>query len=403
MSLPPPTYVDDSRSFDELLDRLDDVDELAVDTEADSFFKYRERVCLIQITADGEDFIVDPLCGLDLEPLGEVFEDPRRVKIFHDSEFDVLLLKRHHQFEFDGLFDTRVAMAALGHESLGLAAALLDQFDVKLDKTQQLSDWGRRPLTDKQIGYARLDTHYLIDLRERLEGLLDDAGRRHVMEAECDRLARLQPATKPFEPDEYVRLKGARKLDKREQAVLRALFVAREKMAQERDVPPFKVLAHGALIDLARACPKDAEGISRAARINAGAAKRLSKPLLAAIREGLDAGPIDSVPQLPPKDGTLGFDEFDHELHDRLKALRKKLAERDRIDLSLVFNRKTLLDLVRSDARDFEALEKVEDMAPWQVDDYGEALLEVLDRFDRDRANGSLDLRPRRRRNERRR
>ncbi|QDU66513.1 ribonuclease D [Engelhardtia mirabilis] len=403
MSLPPPTYVDDKRSFNALLDRLDDVDELAVDTEADSFFKHRERVCLIQITADGEDFIVDPLVGLDIEPLGEVFADPRRVKIFHDSEFDVLLLKRHHGFEFAELFDTRVALAAMGYESLGLAAALLDQFGVKLDKTQQLSDWGRRPLTDKQIGYARLDTHYLIELRERLEVMLDEVGRRHVMEAECDRLERLEPVDRPFEPDEYVRLKGARTLDRSQQAVLRALFIARERMAQERNVPPFKVLAHGGLVDLARACPKDAEGISRAAKINSSAANRLAKPLLAAIREGLDAGPIDSMPQLPPKDGTLGFDEFDHELHDRLKTLRKKLAERDRMDLSLVFNRKTLLDLVRSGARDREALARVEDLAAWQLEDYGADLIRVLEKFDRDRASGALDAKPRKRRPERRR
>src|SRR5688572_25870643 len=107
--LPPPTLVQDARGFERLLGRLERADEIAVDTEADSFFSYREKVCLIQITVGDEDFLVDPLARFDLTGFGAVLADPRKQKVFHDGEYDILILKRDFGFAFRNLFDTRVA------------------------------------------------------------------------------------------------------------------------------------------------------------------------------------------------------------------------------------------------------------------------------------------------------
>ncbi len=177
--LPPPTVIQDSRAFERLLSWLERVDEIAVDTEADSFFSYREKVCLIQITAGEEDFLVDPLARFDITGLGRVLADPRKLKVFHDGEYDILILKRDYRFEFKNLFDTRVAAATLGTQAPGLAAVLNDHFGIVLDKSMQRSDWSARPLTDKQVRYARLDTHFLLPLmREQQTGL---AERRRTM------------------------------------------------------------------------------------------------------------------------------------------------------------------------------------------------------------------------------
>src|SRR6185503_19304771 len=102
--------------------------EIAVDTEADSFFNFREKVCLVQVTVEVRDYLIDPLSGLDLAPFGGMLADPRKTKVFHDGEYDVLILKRDYRFEFKTLFDTRVAEAALGIESPGLASVLRARF-----------------------------------------------------------------------------------------------------------------------------------------------------------------------------------------------------------------------------------------------------------------------------------
>jgi ribonuclease D len=398
LELPPPILVEDGRSLEQLLERLEGVAELALDTEADSFFSYREKVCLVQITCDGDDFLVDPLSGLDLRPLGPVFADPRRIKVLHDSEFDVLLLKRQFGFQFAGLFDTRVAAAALGREGLGLAAVLQQEFGVRLDKSQQLSDWGRRPLTRQQIGYARLDTHHLLALRERLAQQLEAAERTEVARTEFERLARIEPPPRRFDPDEYLRLKGARNLDLRAQSVLRELFVTREQLAEARNVPPFKVLAHGALVELAQRAPRTERGLAEATGIRSQAIARIAGPLLGAIERGLAQGPLPRPPQLAPKDGTLGFDEFDHELHDRLKACRKAYAESQRIEAALALNRLTLLELVRRRPRTRGELEQVPGLHRWQIEGFGDRLLETIARFERDRAEGRFQPQARRRR-----
>lgn len=396
--LPPPTLIETRAGLDELVRLLEDVDEVAVDTEADSFFSYREKMCLVQVTAADQDFLIDPLARLDLEPLGEMFADPARTKIFHDSEFDVLLFKRTHDFEFAGLFDTRVAAAALGREVLGLAGVLEEEFGVSLDKSQQRSDWSRRPLSTAQIAYARLDTHFLPRLRARLEEQLDAEGRRIVAQSEFERLALLEAPAREFNADEYVRLKGARNLDLERQAVLRELFCTRDRLARERDVPPFKVLAHPALVQVAADLPRDAKGFARSARMRDGVAERVAPPFLAAIRRGRDAGPLERAPQLPPKDGTQGFEEADHELHDRLKKLRAKIASNDGFDASLVLNRHTLLALVRARPRSEEELQGIEGLHPWQRERYGLRIVRTVLRFEDDCAQGRWQPRGARRR-----
>src|SRR5262245_37651113 len=105
--LAPPTLVEDAAALRRLVDDLAVHDEIAVDTEADSFFSYREKVCLMQVTVADRDYLVDPLGGLDLSPLAGILADPKRTKVFHDGEYDVLILKRAWGFEFGGLFDTR--------------------------------------------------------------------------------------------------------------------------------------------------------------------------------------------------------------------------------------------------------------------------------------------------------
>src|SRR5687768_408783 len=101
--LPPPTLIHDARGLDRLLGDLERQDEIAFDTEADSFYSYHEKVCLIQVTAEDRDYLVDPLAGLDLAPIGRILADPRKTKVFHDGEYDILILKRRYRFEFRNL------------------------------------------------------------------------------------------------------------------------------------------------------------------------------------------------------------------------------------------------------------------------------------------------------------
>jgi ribonuclease D len=395
--LPPPLLVEDKPGLERLLDDLARQAEIAVDTEADSFFHYRERVCLIQITVEDRDYLVDPLCDLPLAGIGRVLADPGKVKVFHDGEYDVLILKREHGFRFKNLFDTRVAAAALGSEQPGLGAVIGERFGIELDKSLQRSNWSTRPLSDKQVAYARLDTHYLIPLMHELKRELAAADRTIIVDGECRRLEALDPVPRTFDPDEFVRLKGARALRPAELAALRELFILRDEMARERDLPPFKVLGNTSLLALARAQPTTNGQLSRVDDLSPRVARRIGPAILAAIARAKKAGPIKALPQLPSRDGTGELGEVAFELHERLKSWRKKKAVEEGMDASLILNRHVLLRLAVDQPADAKALRKVDGMQRWQSERYGDEMLAVVAAFADDLAEGRIALGPRRR------
>ena len=396
--LPPPELVADGEGLEDLLRALEGESHIAVDTEADSFYHYQEKVCLLQVTAGDRDWLIDPLADVDLEPLGEVLADPRREKIFHDGEYDVLILRREYGFRFRNLFDTRIAAAALGSESPGLASVLNHYFGLELDKSQQRSDWSRRPLSPQQVAYARLDTHYLIPLAERMRESLDERGRLMIVEGECARLEEMEPPDRGFHPDEFVRLKGARGLRPKSLRALRELYAWRDGQARERDVPPFKVLAHGALVAVARTLPRNLRELERVEGLSPRLAKRLGRDLLAVLDEARDMEPLARIPKPPPKAGEPRLDEIEGELHDRLKQWRKNRAEAEGMDSSLVMNRLALRHLAIGRPADRAALAATECVQDWQVERYGDELTALVAEFERDLAAGKVPPPTRRRR-----
>ena len=375
--------VQDASGLAKLVRALERVDEFAVDTEADSFYSYQEKVCLIQVTAGAEDYLIDPLADVDLGPLGEPLADPRKIKVFHDGEYDVLILKRDFGFSFGGLFDTRVAAAALGSEAPGLASVLEHRFGVKLDKSLQRSDWSARPLSQKQIAYARLDTHYLLALAEEQRVELESRGRLMMVEGECRRLEGLEPPSREFQPDDFIRLKGARKLRPMELQTLRELFCARDRLARERDLPPFKILGHPTLVAIAQRRPRNMQGLEQCKGLSQRQVRKFGRALLDAVHRAKDKGPLKRIPQPPSRDDVV-LDEVEAELHERLKTWRKGHANREGIDSSLVLNRKVLLHLAHERPVDEEALAGIEGLLPWQLDTFGDELLDLIEEFEND-------------------
>jgi ribonuclease D len=396
LDLPPPTIVDNRRAMDRLMSDLEKQHEIAVDTEADSFFSYREKVCLVQITVDDRDYLVDPLSDIDLEPIGRMLADARKLKVFHDGEYDILILKRRYRFAFQNLFDTRVAAATLGSKNPGLASVLREHFQIELDKSMQRSNWGDRPLSDKQIRYARLDTHFLLPLMRRQKEELEKRARAMIVAGECRRLERLEPPHAEFDADEWVKVKGARLLGPLERQVFRELFILRERLASESDQPPFRVMNNEVLIALARARPRHVGDLSRVEGFSWKQARKMGDEVIRSIEHGVELGPLRSFPVLPSKDGTSDFTEEETELYERLKECRKKLAEREDMESAYLLNRHLLLRLTRERPSDLAALERIEGMHAWQVDMFGRAILDVIAKFRAELASGAIKLKKRR-------
>jgi ribonuclease D len=243
--------IDDDVKLAALLPKLRAAHWLALDTEADSLHAYPEKVCLIQIsTADG-DVLVDPLAPINLDSLFEVFNG--RELIFHAADYDLRLLEKHHQFRPSAIFDTMLAARLLGERQFGLSALVENFLGVKLDKGSQKADWAQRPLTERMITYARNDTHYLKPLADKLKSALEAKGRLAWHQESCVRLIAecSQPTT--VDADSVWRVKGSSILSRPALAILRELWQWREKEAIAHSRPPFFILSHERMVDIAEA------------------------------------------------------------------------------------------------------------------------------------------------------
>ena len=148
-----------------------------MNTESNSLHAYRERVCLIQFSTPATDYLLDPLALPDLSPLTPIFANPKIEKVFHAIEYDIICLKRDFGFEVANIFDTMQATRILGEKQVGLDAILAAKLGIVINKKYQKADWADRPLSPEMLNYARLDTHYLLPLRDILHAELAATGR----------------------------------------------------------------------------------------------------------------------------------------------------------------------------------------------------------------------------------
>jgi ribonuclease D len=277
----PPTFVGDPAALAALVERLRGERVIALDTESNSFHVYRERVCLLQLSTRTGDFVVDPL-AVDPAPLAEILCDGRET-VLHGADYDVRCLRREYGWRLPRLFDTMAAARRLGRTGLGLSALVEAQFGVRLSKAFQRADWGRRPLTEEQLTYAALDTHFLLPLYDTLAGELATRGAAEEARREFDRIAAAEFRERVFDPEGWRRLKGARDLDAPGRSVLRALWIAREEQARAADRPPFKVLAEQAMLELARRRPEDDDALARIPGVTPSVLRRMGATLRGAI------------------------------------------------------------------------------------------------------------------------
>ena len=350
---------------------------IALDTESDSLHHHVEKVCLVQIATDrGRAVLVDPLAVKDLSPLAPVMADPAVAKVLHGADYDVTTLKRDFGFRFAGLFDTMIAARLLGRPQIGLQALALTELGVTLSKESQRDDWSRRPLTPKQEAYALADVSHLLVLQARLVDELRRLGRLAWVVEESDAVAALEAARRGRDPDAYQKVKGIRRLSRRQQAILRELHGWREDLAEKTDVPAFKLLASEALIELAERSPRTpvelaaVRGLSPRAR--AGGAE-----LLRAIERGL-AVPESELPRLsavPPR--PVVSEEVRRRI-ELLRAWRTREAARLAVDISVVLPQRLLERLAQAAPRELAALGEIEGLRRWRIDAFGADIVSAL-------------------------
>lgn len=373
----PLEYLDTASGVDHLTDELRGITELAIDTEGASFHRFVDRIYLLQLSTRERSAIVDPLPIGTPAGLGELIEDPGVEKVFHDADYDLRLLRQDYGWQVRNVFDTRIAAQLIGLRAFGLAALLERYFDVKLDKQYQRADWSQRPLTRGMLDYASQDTRWLLELRDRLHDELTKLGRMHWAREEFGRLETVRWGVEGEEPSPaFLKMKGARDLNRRELAVLGQVVAWRDAVAAELDRATFRVMSNETLFSIARLQPRTRDALAAIKGMPRGILEHRGGELLEAVERGL-AVPDAELPRFPRAPRWDRDPDFDDRLL-RVKAVRDQAAERQGLDPGVLCSRDRLETVSRMNPHSLEELATVPGLRGWQVELLGEDILRAV-------------------------
>lgn len=382
-------FIDDEKGLARMVAELEKASVIGVDTESDSFHHYREKVCLIQFSDAERDYIVDPLAIDDISPLGDILADPDVVVILHGADYDVVCLRRDFDFEVNNIFDTMIAAQMAGLPRVGLADLIERYFGHVIDKQYQRHDWARRPLKDEHIQYARGDTHFLLAIRELLIRELRRVGRLAHVREENRLIEKKDYAPPPPDPHKWLRTKGSNHLNDDAKRVLKHLWEYRESEAEKADRPAFKILPSSVLVKAAEHKPTSLDDLDRLFKGKHAMKRRYGKGIVRAVKAGIaDDAPVPDRPPKKKKKRRKGRKvptrlrgQKAERAHAALKQWRNELLDRDdSLSPITVASNAILKNVAEARPTTLEELRKVPEVRRWQVRDFGEDLLAVLDK-----------------------
>lgn len=172
-------FIDQAEEIQRVLSRALSEKDIALDTEFVWTKTFHPIPGLLQIKSAGEIHLIDLLIeNFPKEILKELLESRDVCKILHSPDQDLKLFKLFCDAEAKNIFDTQLAYAFTGApKQVSLAKLCLEMMDIEISKTQQVSDWTKRPLKDSQLNYAAEDVRYLIEITETLREKLKENGR----------------------------------------------------------------------------------------------------------------------------------------------------------------------------------------------------------------------------------
>ncbi|SFG95489.1 ribonuclease D [Pontibacter chinhatensis] len=241
--------IEQQEQLAEVVNLLSQNKELALDLEFDqNRFTYGFNLCLVQIADEnGVCYIIDPFAVQNLQPLFELFGNKDITKIIHHSNNDILLLDKMG-CRIQNVMDTDVAAKILNYERSSLATVLKEEFQIDIDKSQQSSNWNKRPLSEAQLQYAAIDVIYLHRIKAKLLNEIEQLGRLHWLQEENELLESLT-YSEPENP--HLRLRNANRLNYYQQYILKNLYTFREQMGKQFNKPAPFVISNDALVELA--------------------------------------------------------------------------------------------------------------------------------------------------------
>ncbi|MCH2360808.1 MAG: HRDC domain-containing protein [Pirellulales bacterium] len=249
-SLTSPTWIDNSSALNAFLAKHQHSTWVAFDTEFVSESTYRPELCLVQVKVDEDIALIDPL-ATDMTSFWEWLSSPDRKVLVHACREELRFIHLHAGQVPLPLYDVQLIAGMVGLEYPAAYSTLTNRLlAVTLDKGETRTDWSRRPLSEQQINYAAADVEYLMPIYQTLNQRVSELNRNDWVQNELisQQEAIIETETTP----QWRRVSGSGSLNSRELAILRELWLWRDKVAQELNRPAKRVLRDDLMCELAK-------------------------------------------------------------------------------------------------------------------------------------------------------
>lgn len=310
---------------------------VGIDTEFVWEQTYYPRLGIVQVgLAENDCHLIDTVTLSDLSPLGALIANRHTVKILHDAQQDLWILRRITDAIPRNIFDTRCAAGFVDLSStLSLGNLLRLCLNIQLPKTETRTNWLRRPLSDNQLAYALDDVRYLPALREHILTDIHRRGRENWLAEELRKydIPKLYDDRTPEE--QYTRVKGTGRLSRRDMAIVRDLATWREKKARQTDRPKTWIMSDNAIVQIARRKPQSTQSLKRLRGIARATINQYGNSILDAVQRGLAIEEKNCPPISPP----VRPNPFDDARLDLAMAFLRGQCLSEGIDIAMVASR----------------------------------------------------------------
>jgi len=334
-----PIMVTDDDGLAACLEAVRAAGRFAYDTEFIGEDTYDPVLCLVQVGTEDHVYIIDPLEGVEVEPVLALVADPHVETIVHAGQQDLEPVLRLLGHVAANVFDTQVAAGFTDRPyPLSLRDLVHECIGIRLGKGATFTDWSRRPLSRTHLRYAADDVRYLLAIRERLDGELDERGHRDAFAAECANLCASVSDLQDLDARTQ-RVIGNRKLTGRARLLVRWFVELRETIARERDQPPRSVIKDDVLVRLARDPVKSIEKLENVRNMPRPIARSHGQRILD-LAEEVQSVPAEDLPSEADREETPA----DRVRIDALWAMVSAWSHGRSIDPRLIGSRRAIAD-----------------------------------------------------------
>ncbi len=351
-----------------LCQRLEKSDYITVDTEFLRTRTYYSILCLIQVANDQEYHAIDALApGLDLDPFYGLMQNENILKVFHAARQDIEIFVNEKGVVPKPLFDSQVAAMVCGYgDSIGYEKLVMSLANATLDKSTRITDWSRRPLTQRQIDYALGDVTHLRVIYRKLDEQLKKSGRSHWLDQEMAELT--NPDTFINLPENAWKRLKIRNSNRLFNGIARKLAQWRESEAQRRNIPRNRVMRDEVLFEISAVRPEHANALGSIRGLSpAFAQSKSGTKVLAIVKEILQL-PTEKLPVISHKRPPAQNNDPVMEL---LKVLLKLICQNENVAPKLIASIDDLERLAENDNAEIPAL------SGWRYDIFGKKALAV--------------------------